>query len=124
VLQLDGEDFASCYVVTVREAAGDRHNLVLQQEFRILAQPMDVQAIDGAASLFKRELRFHVAVGARGSQDQNAWRGHGFSREFPRFARPSAAANRYQTAFDGRLAGHYRCRHFAVIVRKKGGDSI
>src|SRR5689334_22616731 len=61
MLQLNGENLASCDVVAVGEAAGDRHNLILEQEFRIVAQALDVQAIDESAGFFEGELCLAIA---------------------------------------------------------------
>ena len=58
VLQLDGEDFSRGDVIAISEAAGNRHNLVLQKEFRIVAQPLNVEAIGDGAGLLEGELRF------------------------------------------------------------------
>src|SRR5205823_613668 len=76
VLQLDGEDFAGSDVVTVREAAGNRHNLVLQKEFRVGTQAVDVQAFGESAGLLKGELGFAIAVGAGSTQDQDTRGSH------------------------------------------------
>lgn len=78
MLQLDSKDFSRGNVIAVGEAAGNRHNLVLQKEFRTFAQPLNVKPIDGCAGFFEGELRFHVAVGAGGAQDHDAWLGHVF----------------------------------------------
>ena len=94
MLQLNRENFASCNVIAVCEAAGNRHNLVLQQEFRIVAQSLNVQAIDEGAGFFERELRFGIAVGARSTQDQDTW----LAMVFPWFRRLPARPRRRQTA--------------------------
>lgn len=77
MLQLESKNFAGGDVITVGESAGDGHNLVLQKEFWIIAQALDVKSIDEGASFLEGELGLGVAVGAGGTEDENAGSSHG-----------------------------------------------
>src|SRR5262249_25367949 len=76
VPQLVGENFAGGHVVAVGEAAGDHQNLVAEQPFGILPQPVDVGTFGEASRQLKCKLGLGVAVGAGGSQNQDARFGH------------------------------------------------
>jgi len=72
MLQVDGENLPGGDVIAVGEAAGDRHNLILQQQLGIVTQPLNVQPIDIRAGPLERELGFVIAVGAGGAKNENA----------------------------------------------------
>ncbi len=74
--ELIGQDLARRHVIAVGEAAGDGEDLVAHQLGRLLAQAVDVDALGDRAGLLEGELGFGVAVGAGGSQNQDARGGH------------------------------------------------
>ena len=48
----------------------------MQQQLGLFAQPLDVDAVGERAGPFEGELRFLVAIGAGGTQNQRPRRGH------------------------------------------------
>ena len=74
--ELVGEDLAGRHVVAVGEAAGNDQDLVALQQAGLFAQAVDVDALGDGAGLLEGELGLAVAVGAGGTQDEDARRGH------------------------------------------------
>src|SRR5262249_33677918 len=80
--QFDGENLPGAHVVAVGEPAGGDEDLVALELPRILAEAVDVDALGDGPHLLEGELRLGVAVGAGGSQDQDARSSH--SRRLPK----------------------------------------
>src|SRR5579872_3562478 len=78
MLQLHSQDLSRGDIVAVGETAWNRHNLVLQQQFRIIPQPIDMQPFGDGAGLFERELGFFIAVRSGSSQNEDTRLSHGF----------------------------------------------
>ena len=76
VLDLVAQDPAGRHVVAVAEPAGHAEDLEPVEQRRVLQQPVDVQQLGLAAGLLEGEGGFLVAVGARGTQDQDVGVGH------------------------------------------------
>ena len=74
--QLAGEDLARGHVVAIGEAARDDEDLKIMQEPGIFPQTIDVDALRQPARQFEGELRFDVAIGTGGTQDQYIRLGH------------------------------------------------
>ena len=58
------------------KTAGNDEDLIPVQECRLLAQPVDVDALGCAAGLLKCELGFDITIGSRCSQDKDSWHRH------------------------------------------------
>jgi hypothetical protein len=77
--ELVGEDFSGGDVVAVGEAAGEAEDLVVFELRWILEQLVDVEGVNGRASELEGVSEFAVAVGAGGSQEDDAGGGHFWS---------------------------------------------
>jgi hypothetical protein len=69
--ELDGEDFAGGNVITMREAAGEGEDLIAAEQAGIVAQAIDVHAIDGGTGELEGKREFPIAVSPGRTEDQN-----------------------------------------------------
>jgi len=74
--QLHRLDLPGGDVVAVAEAAREHEDLVVLEQFRVLAEAVDVEAVGPSTCELEGELGLEVAVGARRAEDQDLWRSH------------------------------------------------
>ncbi len=72
MLQLNAENAAASDIVAIAEPAGDAENLEVGEQFRRFQQLAYVHVLRAAAGALKGKRGFHVAIGARRSENEDS----------------------------------------------------
>jgi len=77
--ELIGQDFSGGDVIAITEASGNDEDLIIVEQRWRFPKSIDMQKISLSAGSFESEMSFGVAIGSWGTQNKNAWFGHGKS---------------------------------------------